>query len=112
MPMAFTIAKEKVPLAMDAHGVVRVGGTRVTLETVVGAFLEGASAEEIVSQYPALDLADAYAAISYYLHHQSEVESYLREAERQEQRVRERTERRCPPEGIRARLLARRARSQ
>jgi len=110
--MAFTIAKEEAPLALDGHGVVRVGGTRVTLETVVSAFLEGASAEEIVSQYPALDLADAYAAIGYYLRHQSEVESYLREAERQEQRVRGRPERRCPPDGLRARLLARRARSK
>jgi uncharacterized protein (DUF433 family) len=110
--MAFTIAKEAAPLARDAHGVVRIGGTRVTLDSVVGAFLEGASAEEIVAQYPALDLADAYAAIGYYLRHQAEVDSYLREAERQEQKARERAERRWPPNGIRARLLARRARSK
>jgi len=38
--MAFTIAKEAAPLAQDAHGVVRIGGTRVTLDSVVGAFLQ------------------------------------------------------------------------
>ena len=56
--MAFTIAPERIPLSVDAHGVVRVGGTRVTLDTVMEAFLEGASAEDIVSRYPSLDLAD------------------------------------------------------
>lgn len=106
--MAFAVTQEGVPLAVDGRGVVRVGGTRVTLDSVVAAFLEGATAEEIASQYPSLDLADAYAAISYYLRHRSEVDSYLRRRERQAQGVRERTERRCRPEGIRARLLARR----
>ena len=40
----------------------------------MAAFDEGATAEEIVQQYPALSLADAYAAISYYLRHRSDVE--------------------------------------
>jgi hypothetical protein len=34
-----------VPLEVDADGVVRVGGTRVTLDTIVDAFREGATAE-------------------------------------------------------------------
>ena len=106
--MAFPIAQEPVPLAVDSDGAVRVGGTRVTLDTVVAAFLDGAAAEEIVSQDPSLDLADAYAAISYYLRHRAEVETYLRERAEQAQAVREEAERRLPPEGIRARLLARR----
>ncbi|MBM4032524.1 MAG: DUF433 domain-containing protein [Planctomycetes bacterium] len=106
--MAFPIAQEPVPLAADADGVVRVGGTRVTLDTVVAAFLEGATAEEIVSQYPSLDLADAYAAISYYLRHRCEVEAYLRERAEQAEAARAEAERRFPPDGLRARLLARR----
>jgi uncharacterized protein (DUF433 family) len=110
--MAFSIAPERVPLTVDARGVVRVGGTRVTLDTVVGAFLEGATAEDIVSQYPSVDLADVYAAISYYLRHRSEVASYLEERSRTARTVRERAERRCPPEGLRARLLARRSRGR
>jgi hypothetical protein len=35
---------ESVPLAMDADGVVRVARTRVTLETLVAAFQDGATA--------------------------------------------------------------------
>ncbi len=62
--MAFTINTEPVPLLTDKDGVVRVGGTRVTLDTVVAAFKEGATAEEIVQQYPSLELADVYAVIS------------------------------------------------
>jgi uncharacterized protein (DUF433 family) len=65
--MTLVIGIEPVPLATDAGSVVRVGGTRVTLDTVVTAFEEGATAEEIVHQYPSLKLADIYAVIGYYL---------------------------------------------
>ena len=49
---SLVIAAEPIPLEADSDGVVRVGGTRVTLGTVVAAFQEGATAEEIVFQYP------------------------------------------------------------
>jgi len=39
--MALVIAAEPVPLETDAEGVARVGRTRVTLDTVVDAFLSG-----------------------------------------------------------------------
>jgi hypothetical protein len=42
---------ERVLIHTDADGVVRVAGTRVTLDTVVGAFDTGATAEEIAQQY-------------------------------------------------------------
>lgn len=38
---------DTIPLAEDAHGVFRVGGTRVTLDAVIRAFERGATAEEI-----------------------------------------------------------------
>jgi uncharacterized protein (DUF433 family) len=56
-----------------------VGKTRVTLDTVVAAFREGATAEEIAQQYPSLTLAATYATIAYYLNHQAEIDTYLRE---------------------------------
>jgi uncharacterized protein (DUF433 family) len=68
---------EPLPLATNEQGVILVGGTRVTLDTVVGAYLDGASPEEIVMQYDALRLADVHRALAYYLDHQSEVEAYL-----------------------------------
>ena len=77
--MSLMVMPEPVPLAADRDGVMRVGGTRVTLDTVVAAFREGATAEEITQQYPSLQLADVYAVIGYYLRHQPEVDDYLRE---------------------------------
>jgi uncharacterized protein (DUF433 family) len=66
-----TILTDQPPLSADADGVIRVNQTRVTLETVVMAFLEGATAEEFVQQYPSLSLAATYATIAYYLNHQA-----------------------------------------
>lgn len=54
-----------------------VGGTRVTLDTLVAAFDAGATAEEIAQQYPSVALADVYAVIAYYLLHQPEIQAYL-----------------------------------
>lgn len=99
---------ERVPIHTDAHGVVRVAGTRVTLETIVDAFAAGATAEEIAQQYPTVPLADVYSVIAYYLRHQPEVEAYLKEREALAARVRQEVEERFPSAGIRERLLARR----
>ncbi len=41
--MALLTGVELIPLEVDADGVVRVGGTRVTLDAVVAAFDEGAT---------------------------------------------------------------------
>jgi uncharacterized protein (DUF433 family) len=94
---------------MDADGVVRVGGTRVMLDTVVAAFNEGATAEEIVYQYPSLQLADVYAVIGYYLRRPSEIEAYLRQRQQQAHKTRQQNESRFDPHGLRDRLMARRA---
>lgn len=107
--MSLMIAAEPIPLETDADGVVRVGGTRVTLDTIVAAFEEGLSAEEIVQQYPSLPLADVYAVISDYLHQRPEVEAYLRQRQQQADEVRRQNEARFDPCGVRDRLLARRA---
>jgi uncharacterized protein (DUF433 family) len=101
---------EPVPLSRDTHGVLRVGLSRVTLDVVVEAFREGATAEEIAHQYPTLELADVYAVISYYLRHQGEVEAYLSRRREEAAAVRQQNETRVDPTGIRDRLLARRSR--
>lgn len=99
---------EAVPLTGDPDGVVRVGSTRVTLDTVVAAFREGMTAEGIVEQYPSLRLADVYSVIGYILRHPDEIDTYLQSRERQAEEVRRENESRFDPNGIRARLLARR----
>ena len=107
--MNLVIVDEPIPLKTDTDGVVRVGGTRVTLDMVVAAFNEGATAEEIVSQYPTLHLADVYAVISYYLRRRAEVEAYLRQRQQLANEVRKQNEARFDLHGVRDRLLARRA---
>jgi uncharacterized protein (DUF433 family) len=106
--VSLTDATEQVPIRTDPDGVIRVGGTRVTLDTVVAAFDAGATAEEIVQQYPSVTLADVYSVIAYYLRHQSNVRAYLAQRQRQSAEVREENERRFDRTGIRDRLLARR----
>jgi uncharacterized protein (DUF433 family) len=105
--MTLAIETELVPFTVDSDGVVRIGKTRVTLDTVVTAFLEGATAEEIAQQYPTLELADVYSVIGYYLRRQTEIEDYLRQERRQAETVRKQNESRFDPHGIRNRLLAR-----
>lgn len=96
-----------VPLEMDREGVIRVSGTRVTLDSVISAFDRGATPEEIASQYPTVPLPDVYAVIAYYLSHRGEVEEYLDGRRREAARVRAENERRFPPHGVRERLMAR-----
>ncbi len=108
--MTFAAVPEPLPLATGKDGVVRVGGTRVTLDTVVAAFREGATAEEITQQYPTLSLADVYSVIGYYLRHQADVDAYLGGRERGAIDMRRENEARFDPNGIRERLLVRRPR--
>ena len=103
------ITTEPIPLETDTDGVVRVGGTRVTLDTIVAAFKDGATAEEIVFQYPSLSLPDVYLAIGYYLQRRGEVEAYLQQRQQLADEVRQQNEARFASRGIRDRLLARRA---
>ena len=99
---------EVIPLRTDNNGVIRVGNTRVTLDTIVAAFKEGATAEEIAYQYPTVSLADIYSVISYYLHQKKEVDTYLNRREKFAAEVRKQNEARFDATGIRERLLARR----
>jgi uncharacterized protein (DUF433 family) len=102
--MSLPLTADAPPLSADAVG---VGGTRVTLDTVVEAFREGLTPEEIQQQYPSLDLPRVYSAITYYLHHREEVEEYLRQRAETRRKVRQGVESRFDPTGIRERLLTR-----
>jgi uncharacterized protein (DUF433 family) len=107
MTSTLQIQPVSLPLAFDKNGVVKVGGTRVTLDTVVKAFTRGATAEEIAQQYPSVSLPDVYATISYYLQNRVQVDSYLEKQKKQAVAVRRENETRLDPHGIRERLLAR-----
>ena len=107
--MATMTLTEIIPLKTDKDGVIRVSKTRVTLDTIVAAFTEGATAEEIAYQYPVIPLADIYAVIGYYLHRKKQVDQYLKRREKLAEEVRKKNEAKFNSTGIRERLLARRA---
>ncbi len=107
--MILIVAAEPAPLETNTDGVVRVGKTRVTLDTVVSVFKQGLTAEEIVYRYPSLKLADVYATIGFYLNHQQEVEAYLQQRQQQAQEIRKMNQARFDQQGLRDRLLARQA---
>src|SRR5437867_11718210 len=58
-------------------GVHVVAATRVSLDSIVYAFLSGQSAEAIAQAFPVLNLEQVYGAITYYLAHRDDVDQYL-----------------------------------
>ncbi|PSN15554.1 hypothetical protein C7293_06905 [filamentous cyanobacterium CCT1] len=105
--MGLVLKQEKPPLHADETGAVRVGQTRVLLETVVRAFQDGAPPEAIVQSYATLSLSDVYNAIGYYLRHRDAVETYLTQREQLAEAVEQRLDSvQSNLSSIRSRLLA------
>ncbi|MCP4215939.1 MAG: DUF433 domain-containing protein [bacterium] len=105
--MNLKIEHDLVPLRTDAHGVVRVGDTRVTLDTVIAAYNEGATADEMVLRYPVLQMADIYSILGFYLRHKQEVETYLEYRRQTTEQILKEAESMFPRDDVRQRLLAR-----
>jgi len=108
-PMSSSPVTEIIPLRTDSAGVIRIGATRITLDTVLGALCDGATAEAIVQQYPSLKLADVYHVIGYYLRRTAEVQAYLQARKVKADALRRKNEARFDPQGVHSRLLARRS---
>ena len=106
--MNVTVTTSEVRLTKTDAGVLRVGDSRVSLDTVIIAFSKGATPEQIVEDYDSLELAEVYAVISYYLQNREEVENYLAKRKVQRDELRRQIESRSNPQNIREKLLARR----
>ena len=106
--MVATTFTETIPLKINKDGVILVSKTRVTLDTIIAAFSEGATAEEISYQYPSVPLGDIYSVIGYYLRKKKQVDTYLKRREKLAQEVRRQNEEKSNASGIRERLLVRR----
>lgn len=103
--MGLAIVAEVPPLVTDPTGTVRVGDTRIPLDTVITAYRQGATPEQIVEMFDVLKLADIYAAIAYYLAHQPEVDVYLQARATEGARIRQENEVRFDTTELHARLL-------
>jgi uncharacterized protein (DUF433 family) len=67
----------KAYVHMDDRGALRVGKTKVSLDSIVYAFRQGHSPETICEQFSSLSLEEIYGAIAFYLANRDEVHQYL-----------------------------------
>jgi uncharacterized protein (DUF433 family) len=108
--MSIVLECETPPLQEDTTGAIRVGNSRVLLETVIRAFQDGASPESIVHRYSSLSLSDVYNVIGYYLRHQDTIEEYLHQREQLAESVQQKLSEIQPDlSAIRFRLLTQRS---
>src|SRR5687767_4896543 len=63
------------------NGGYYVAGTRISLDSVVYAFIDGASPESILRSFPLLTLEQIYGAITFYLANRAEIDAYLKQQE-------------------------------
>jgi len=62
------------------EGAYRITDTRVSLDSIVYAWRDGASPETIREMFPVLTLEEVYGAVTFYLANQEEIDEYLRQA--------------------------------
>jgi|SRR5262245_50399512 len=69
---------DPLPIRIDTSGALRVGNTRVTIDSVLQCYLAGDTPEVIVQAFDTLELADVYSVIAHYLRHRTEFDQYLK----------------------------------
>lgn len=81
LPLRIYTGKRTTEMTRDyaeqRNGVYYLIGTRITLDSLVDAFREGASPETIRDDFPSLTLAQVYGALAFYLEHQAGISQYL-----------------------------------
>jgi uncharacterized protein (DUF433 family) len=73
--------RQNTPLILGDDGTIRIKDSRVRLEVIVRQFKQGATAEQLLEDFPSLTLRDIYGAIYYYLDNTETVEDYMRQQE-------------------------------
>ncbi|MGB3681814.1 MAG: DUF433 domain-containing protein [Rubrobacteraceae bacterium] len=74
-----------------AGGKPRIAGRRITVQNIVIRHERmGKSADEIATEYD-LELADVYAALTYYFDHRAEIDRSIRDGEKFAEELRGRT---------------------
>jgi uncharacterized protein (DUF433 family) len=104
--MATTVGTIPKPVR-SVQGVLKVGDTRVSLDTVVIEFNKGADAAEIQKMFDSMSLAQVHSAIAYYLHNKEAVDRYLANRQVSRAKMRNEIETAFPPKVTREMLLAR-----
>ncbi len=105
--MIATVDTIPKPVRVDEGGGLKVGNTRVSLDSVVYAFNRGEDAVEIQNNFDTLSLAEVHAAIAYYLHNRKKVDQYLEFRRMEFERLRAENHAQEPNRLMREKILAR-----
>jgi len=68
------------PYVEQRDGAYWVVGARVSLDSIVYAFLSGQTAESIAQSFPVLTLEQVYASVAFYLANRPDIDAYLEKA--------------------------------
>ena len=71
----------------ECDGALRIAGTRVGLDSVVAHFQAGRTPEQIAHSFPAIQLAQVYGAIAYYLENKQVVDDHMAETQRELEQI-------------------------
>ena len=66
-----------IPLDLLENGAIRVRGTRIPFESLIYEFRNGATPEQIATDFDTLDLADVYTVSAFYLRNRLAVDEYI-----------------------------------
>ena len=79
---------DDVPLRYDDHGVIRVTGSRITLDVLVDCLEMGDTIDGIHEGFPSISLAQIDAIIRWYLDHKAEADEYIRIGKEEAEKIR------------------------
>jgi uncharacterized protein (DUF433 family) len=94
----------------ERNGGYFIAGTRVSLDSVVHAFLRGESPEGIAESFPVLGLEQVFGALTFYTANRDVVDRYLSEGGREFDMLRQEAQQKNP--ALYAKLAEARRRSQ
>ncbi len=60
---------------------IRIKGTRIGIETILGYYLRGINPETLAEWYPNLSLDQIFATLTYYFANRDKIDHYLAEGE-------------------------------
>src|SRR5205823_3612600 len=105
--MTFPLPPIPVPLRDDGHGGLRIGSSRVTLDSVLAIREQGGHAEDIHEAFSTVPLADIHAVLAWALLHPDLVVDYLRRRDTEAEMLRRQAETlgcTSPPGALKAKL--------
>lgn len=87
MTLAPIVAKPYVEQRNEGYW---IRGTRISLDSVVYAFLNGESPESTAQNFPLLSLEQVYGVIAFYLANRTLIDEYLADGEAEFQQLKQR----------------------